>query len=72
MMKKAKVIGVGTSPVKSSNGLTIVLTLEDESGTFLAIATKTLSPKCGDIVWVFQDKENLNYKGYSAVAVLIA
>lgn len=69
MMKKAKVLKVSYSERYHR----VVITCEDENKeTFQATVTKTLCPKVGDTVWVFEDKEDLNYLGHSAVAVLIA
>lgn len=50
----------------------IVLTCIDNSGKQnIAAATPTLSPKNGDSVWVFSH-DDLSYKGFNSIAVLMA
>lgn len=73
MMYKLKVVDVSFN---NSIGRCI-FSCQDLEGNDLdgrivdAVATKTLTCKVGDIVWVLID-DNLNYFGYRAIAVLIA
>ena len=56
----------------SNNRGCIVLTCIDKSGNRrFAPATPTLSPKINDKVWVFRH-DDLSYKGFNSIAVLMA
>ena len=68
MMSKVTVTDVGYSPVKKC----VTIKYEDSLGiSSTAITAECLCPKVGDLVWVLKNDE-LNYKGFNAVAVLMA
>ena len=68
MMSKARVEHVGYSELNKC----LIINYEREPGflAYAAVAEK-LCPKEGDIVWILQN-DKLNYKGFGAVAVLLA
>ncbi len=69
MMSKAKVESVGYSHLH--NCVVIKYYTKGDDMQRVAAVAKMLSVKVGDTVWVLQNDE-LSYKGFNAVAVLIA
>ena len=68
MMSKVTVTDVGYSSITKCG----TIKYEDSSGvSSTAVTAECLCPKVGDLVWVLKNDE-LNYKGFNAVAVLIA
>ena len=68
MMREGIVTNVGYSSTKKC------ITIEYESNsedTLTAAVAEMLSLKVGDKVWILNNSD-LNYKGFNAVAVLIA
>lgn len=68
MVEKMKVVEVKFS---EKNDCVEIVCANLNNTLIYATLPKTLSVKCGDYVWVFYN-ENLIYKGYHAVAVLLA
>ena len=67
MLNKVKVEAVKYSELNKC----CVIEYEKESKSFaLAAVAEKLCPKVGDIVWVLEN-DQLNYKGFGAVAVLL-
>lgn len=67
MMEKMKVVDV-----MFDNGChRVIVDVINDNRKITAITTKTLCPKVGDCLWIFEDND-LNYLGYNAVAVLLA
>jgi len=67
-MKEVIVTDVGYSSTKKY--VTIKYEMSPDN-IAIAVTAKCLCPKVGDKVWVLKNDE-LNYKGFNAVAVLIA
>lgn len=68
MMKEVIV----TNVKYSSTTKCVTIEYERSPGNIsIAVTAETLCPKVGDKVWVLRN-DDLNYKGYNSVAVLLA